>query len=208
MDKVGQQIKQAIRGQGLNMEQAASKLGLSRANFYYHLTKTPPEPEFLQSVKTKLGIDVTITDKTKGTSSIRQIPISDTPVAASPNLSVFQDSHYPTRYLTVPGFEDCDFAKTVYGHSMYPTYENGSLIACKEIKNRKVIRWGEAYYIVTTEYEMLKRLQQSEKKGHVLLCSDNEETRRDGRRKYEPMEISEEEIKKMYMVRLALKPIA
>ncbi len=189
---------------GLNMEQAATKLGLTRANFYYHLTKAPPDVEFLQSVRNKLGIALQ-TNIEEAPS--KPIPFYDMPIAAG-KVQVFNDNPpIPSRYIQVPGFEDCDFSKVVYGHSMYPTYENGCIVACKEIKERSHIRWGEAYYVCWGEYEMLKRLQKGAT-GKVLLCSDNDEKRKDGKKQYEPIEVPAKDITRLYLVRLALKPIA
>src|SRR3546814_3947882 len=39
----------------------------------------------------------------------------------------------------------------IYGDSMYPRFVNGEIIAVKEIANRDVILWGEAYLVVTDE---------------------------------------------------------
>jgi transcriptional regulator with XRE-family HTH domain len=205
------------KGKELSNREIAQQMGWDESMVSKYLlgTRKASKP-FIEKFQEVYGIDLkkntidslrTLTQITDKPSA--PIPFYDKPMAASGGVHIYNDLHNsPTRFIQVPGFEDCDFSKAVFGHSMYPTYENGCIVACREIKNKKEIRWGEAYYIITPEYEMLKRLQQSQRKDHVMLCSDNDELRKDGKKRYEPIEIKETQIKQMFLVRLVIKPIA
>lgn len=135
------------------------------------------------------------------------VPFYDVDVAASAGVEMFNDKNeIPNYHYNVPGFEDCDFAVPVFGHSMYPTYENGTVIMCKKINDKTLIIYGEAYLVVTKDYRMVKRLQKSETKGSVLACSDNEEERDSkGQKKYEPFEIPIDKIIHLYLIKGVIK---
>lgn len=52
----GEELKNAIRGKGMTIEDAASLLGMSRQGLHYNLNKNNIDNDLLQKVKTKLGI--------------------------------------------------------------------------------------------------------------------------------------------------------
>lgn len=135
------------------------------------------------------------------------VPFYDIDVAATAGVEMFNDKkEIPNYHYNIPGFEDCDFAVPVFGHSMYPTYENGTIIMCKKINDKTLIIYGEAYLIVTADYRMVKRLQKSEIKGNVLACSDNEEERnRNGGKKFEPIELPIDKIIHLYLIKGVIK---
>lgn len=53
---IGEQIKLAIRGKGLTMEEAAQKLDMSRATLFTKLKTADKDKEFRQLVQDRLGI--------------------------------------------------------------------------------------------------------------------------------------------------------
>lgn len=64
-------------------------------------------------------------------------------------LHVFQEA--PEYYVNYRPFNDCDAYLPIYGDSMYPRFTSGEIIIVKEVRNRDIIQWGEAYLIVTDE---------------------------------------------------------
>lgn len=136
----------------------------------------------------------------------RKVPYYEIDVSASV-VGVFTDSaiEAPSSELSVPGLEDCDFAVPVYGNSMYPIYENGTIIVCKEIENKQLINYGEVYFIVTRDYRMVKRLQRGNTESTILAESENQEKRPNGKPKYEPLELPVDEILKLYLVKGCVK---
>jgi phage repressor protein C with HTH and peptisase S24 domain len=51
-------------------------------------------------------------------------------------------------YVNYKPFNDCDAYLPVYGDSMYPKYASGEIIAVKEMVNKDIIQWGEAYLVI------------------------------------------------------------
>jgi transcriptional regulator with XRE-family HTH domain len=135
------------------------------------------------------------------------IPVYNLKLSAGPVEMYSDDTENPAFRVNVPGYEDCDFGMFVYGHSMYPTIENGSLILGKRIKDKGIIIWGEMYVVVTQDYRMVKRLQRADKPNMINLLSDNDETRKNGNPKYEVMEIERDKIEKLFLVKGIIKKI-
>lgn len=58
----------------------------------------------------------------------------------------------PEYYVNFRPFNDCDAYLPIYGDSMYPKYASGEIIAVREVFNKEIIQWGEAYLIIADEY--------------------------------------------------------
>lgn len=54
-------------------------------------------------------------------------------------------------YVNFRPFNDCDAYLPIYGDSMYPKYASGEIIAVREVHNKSIIQWGEAYLIIADE---------------------------------------------------------
>lgn len=133
-------------------------------------------------------------------SSFKKIPFYDVDVSAS-SVEMFGAKEIPSLYFAIPGFEDCDFGVPVFGHSMYPTFENGCIVACKIIHDKNLINFGASYLIITEDYRMIKRILKNDMPRAVLAVSDNEEMRKDGKRKFESFEIPLDKIRKLYLIK-------
>ena len=55
-------------------------------------------------------------------------------------------------YVNFRPFNDCDAYLPIYGDSMYPKYASGEIIAVREVINKEIIQWGEAYLVIADEY--------------------------------------------------------
>lgn len=67
-------------------------------------------------------------------------------------LPMFNDNkEIPTFYINYQHFNDCTAYLPVVGDSMYPRYASGEIVAVKEIRNRDIIQWGEAYLVVCND---------------------------------------------------------
>lgn len=152
----------------------------------------------------KQGTLNVVADKETGPytpSRTKGIPMIEAKAAAG-GVVMYQDVNAPIiGYLNIPGFEDCDFALPVWGHSMYPTFENGAWIICKGITNARSIAYGECYYIEWEDYRMVKRLIAGDDDDTVILYSDNETEKIGGRVKYGPIKIKKEEIRKLFLIK-------
>lgn len=52
----GKDLKRAIKAEGLTIEEAATKIGMTRVNLYSYLNRAELEEEFVENVNTKLNI--------------------------------------------------------------------------------------------------------------------------------------------------------
>lgn len=73
-------------------------------------------------------------------------------------------------YLVEAGAE---FLVRTTGNSMYPTYSNGDILACRRVREARNIQWGKVYVIDSEEGPMVKRIQPGDKEESILCHSDN-----------------------------------
>lgn len=225
----GELLRKYLRDQKITQEEFAEKLDLTRQGLGVHFRKEKLSHSFKLQLK---DLGVTIFDKgkdnfTNGSGSANNtttlivsktdhgknkepansegIPIYEVSATAGEMENVSQMPDLPSFHVKVPGYEDCNFGMHVYGHSMYPTIETGSLILCRKVKNKSVIMYGEIYLIRTDDYLMVKRLQKNSQTGHVLCTSDNFEKRSEDYRRFEPFEISIDSIIDLYLVKGIIK---
>lgn len=104
-------------------------------------------------------------------------------VLSSPNIQVMD---YETEQYCIPMFRSAHFLIPVHGDSMYPTYNNGDVVACKRLENWTFFQFGRVYVVNTDQGILIKRVMQGSTSEHLLLCSDN--------KYYQPFEIHLEEL--------------
>lgn len=103
-------------------------------------------------------------------------------------------------HLNLPGSTKNSFALPVYGHSMYPTLENGCWCVLRPLENPQEIVWGEIYYIEWGDYRMFKRLLKAETDDKVILWSDNQLDLINDKPKYSPVTIKKEKIRRLCLL--------
>lgn len=185
------------------MAEAAVKLNMTRQNLSKHLSAEPLSKHFLRQFNEVFPP----ARKATKVSHVQEegVPYYPIDVSAS-NVDIFNDhEEASTMRVVMPGWEDCDMALPVFGHSMYPTFENGTIIGYKRIHDLDVINYGEAYLIITKEQRLLKRIQKGSADSTVLLTSDNDEMRKDGARRYEAWELDRRKIVRLYCVMACAK---
>ncbi|MET1056542.1 MAG: S24 family peptidase [Pedobacter sp.] len=83
----------------------------------------------------------------------------------------------PEYYVNFRPFNDCDAYLPVYGDSMYPKYASGEIIAVREVINKDIIQWGEAYLIIADEYAnnitTVKLLFEHDSNSKIVLRASN-----------------------------------
>ncbi len=134
------------------------------------------------------------------------IPMYNLPAAASV-LEIYNDPNDAKviGHLSIPGTTKDSFALHVYGHSMFPTLENGNWCVLRPIKNIKDILWGEVYFIDYGDYRVFKRLLISDNENEVTLWSDNQSELINGRPKYGAVKIKKSDIRALYLLTEVLK---
>lgn len=191
--------------QALTQREMAALLGMSdRMYAYYEKGDYDGQPARIKKYLDKLAyLKETGTRKKTATvpPAVVGTPVYEIPATAGQMDHISQLPEEPTFRVSIPGYEDCNFGMYVFGHSMYPTIESGSLVLCRKIIDKGVIMYGEIYLVRTADYLMVKRLQKSDRKGHVLCTSDNFEQRSENFRRFEPFDIPIDKILDLYIVK-------
>jgi phage repressor protein C with HTH and peptisase S24 domain len=96
--------------------------------------------------------------------------------------------------MVVPYLVDAgaEFLIRVTGNSMYPTYANGDILACRRVRESRNIQWGKVYVIDSEEGPMVKRIRPSDDEERILCHSDNPD--------YAPFTLRKSEIRSLALV--------
>lgn len=100
-------------------------------------------------------------------------------------------SEFITGYISIPGFRDADYFVNVRGHSAYPKYAQGDMIAIKHI-DMEFIQYGQFYVVVTKQDRVLKKVRKTIDPKILCLKSENPE--------FDDIEIKRTDIKQMFLV--------
>lgn len=77
-------------------------------------------------------------------------------------------------YFNIPTFRGAEFLISVRGDSMMPKYFSGDLLACKQVPlNGIFFQWGQTYVLDTAQGALIKRVEQADEEGSILLVSEN-----------------------------------
>lgn len=108
---------------------------------------------------------------------------------------IFQDEPENIEgYIDVPEFGNLTGYIRVFGNSMYPKYCNGDLVGCRELKNKNIIPYGEAYLVITDEHRMIKYIDSYDHdESKLTLRSEHPD--------YKPFSINRDDIKKLYIIK-------
>lgn len=207
------ELKDFIKLTGLNNGEFAKRVGVSD-NYLSMLIhgKRPISEKFIIKIEDAFrDIDFKNTLKNKelryfnnlkpvSTTNEPTIPYYDIDVSAG-SIEMFEKRENVVERIMVGGFEDCTFAVSVYGESMYPNYASGNIVVCKEIKDKSLILYGESYLIVTEDYRMIKRVAKGDTESSIVLVSDNQELTKAGYLKYQAFTIPKDKIRKLYLVK-------
>lgn len=99
-------------------------------------------------------------------------------------LAKFPNEDKDGKYLgqcemyNIPEFIDkgAQFLIRVSGSSMYPTYSNGDILACRKIDEITSFQWGKVYVLDTVQGPLVKRLMEDKNDESNIIChSDNTE---------------------------------
>ncbi len=133
------------------------------------------------------------------TTSAKKIPyFEDIQVTAGPDFMYDPAAATPSDFIYVPNFEDCDVSFPLWGDSMWPVYQSGQVVLCKEFHDwRDYVPYGEVFLIITENLRTVKYVKKAESKDHLLLVSENKH--------FEPFELPKSKILRMFFVKGAIK---
>jgi transcriptional regulator with XRE-family HTH domain len=111
-----------------------------------------------------------------------------------------QEISAPSEYIdTGDWFREATAAIRHYGDSMVE-YHPGSILALKEVRERRLIVWGKDYVIETSEYRLTKRVQRGINEEYIRAYSSNTETYPDGQLVHEYLDIAWKDIRRIFLV--------
>lgn len=147
-----------------------------------------------------LGKDHTREGESNGTGSM-MIPFFDAVAVGGFGIIADQSPVKKPVRMVNPGtfFRNAEGALQITGHSMFPKYPSGCIVAYK-IASLSLILWGEDYVIelATDRRLILKRIEKSDLKDHVKAVSYN--VNKDNKYVYDPIDIPRSEISRIFMV--------
>ncbi|PRY51493.1 helix-turn-helix protein [Arcticibacter pallidicorallinus] len=207
MDDFRSQLRSKRRGAELTQEELGKLVGVSKAAIsQFEKGTISPQPEVLHKLEETLDTKFTLTEKLndhtlQSKAEGDYIPMYNAPAAAS-GVEIYNDtqSGKVIGYMSFPGITKGSFALPVYGNSMNPTLVNGCWTVLRPIENKNAIIWGEVYYIEWENYRMYKRLLLADNEDEVILWSDNQEEKINGRPIHSPILIKKVEIFKLCLV--------
>lgn len=204
MSIVGENIKRLREARNLTQEQLAAKSGVKRTSITtYETTEHQPSIETAKKLCRVFGISVE--DLFTSDLAIKKIKVTEgqerhpKPIynveGTAGALVVFQQEkpEFIEGYIDIPQFQDCDFYIKVFGNSMYPKYCNGDLVACRELKDRNIIPYGEAYLIITQEHRMIKYIDGSKNGKELVLRSEHPD--------FKPFPLNRKDILFLYVIK-------
>jgi len=198
MAVIGDEIKKFRELKKLTQSQLANEVGESQPTVGgWEKGRTKPSVEQIQKIADALKIDVidligSLKKENKGIEFYSDIDVT------GGNDNLFDDGRtLPTGYIHIPNFEDCDKAFPLYGDSMYPKYQAGQIILCKEFTEwRDFVPYGEVFLIITDSLRMVKYVKKASTMENYLLVSENEH--------FEDFEVPKHRIQRMFLVKGAI----
>ncbi|NDV96481.1 hypothetical protein D0T84_16390 [Dysgonomonas sp. 521] len=150
--------------------------------------------------------DVRVVSESNNSYERKLIPFFDGIVEAGTQTVANMDGTYPTEMVDAGDFfQDATAVMAVHGDSMLPDYKPGSLVALKEVYDKRQVIPGQDYVIETSEFRVIKRIQSNlEDRTSWLACSTNEEVWEQGimkgRQIHEPFPVFIDDVRKLYLV--------
>ena len=193
----GEILKKAVRSAGMTVQDAANKLGMSRQMLYIYYKIGELEPDLLQNVREKLGIDLhNVKENVIQSPSVQYQSIDKVVVAQNKNRrkgtglipfynadfmagiaeTYYEDETiYPEYYMDVPEFYGC-MAFRAYSDSMESKIRSGNILFGTKLDDwRSHLEFGQIYGITCTDgRRYLKYIRRNlMNEDYFLLKSEN-----------------------------------
>lgn len=149
--------------------------------FQYSKEKERIASERLERIKkytSKLKGENVLVAETEHTFNFRtseevSLPMLPVHAAAGVFTGDVQVMEYECERYVVPMFREATFLIPVLGDSMYPTYNNGDVIACRKLDSWSFFQFGKVYVIYTSQGVLVKRIKEGSNENSILIISDN-----------------------------------
>lgn len=200
-------IKELRDRLGVSQEKLANMLGVhTRTIQNWEAGGKIPNAKHAILHRIEMGetLELRVTDDTQqGKSERKLIPFYDDPISIGGierERASDESIISPSEYIDIGDwFRDATAALRHYGDSM-KEYPPGCILTLKEVKERRLIVWGNDYTIETPEYRITKKVQRGDTTDAIRAYSTNEDTYKDGRLVHEPIDVLWNDIRRIFLV--------
>lgn len=173
---------------GLKQKDAALRIGVSTQTFNnWMFREVFPDFDYLQKLAEVLNtttnelIDnkeateplLNYKNKSSNNSSDRIPLYTEEPSTNRLNFWTDETTEDPKDFIIIPGLK-ADFIFVYYGSGMEPSISNGDWIALRRINDYSFFNFGEIHLIITEEQVLVRTIRKGNKKGTLLLTSEND----------------------------------
>jgi len=197
----GEDVKKILTANGITQQSVADMLGISRANLNGMLGKDDIRTGLLEDISRVTGIPLEsfLIGPRGAVSFEKEIQPNTVPLlpifAQAGSLTGWSEGIEEVKCeRVISPVNDVDMAVHIYGESMYPDIQNGSVVYVRKINPRAFIEWGRAYILDTVNGPLLKYLTPGSDEDHIRCVSANHDPM------YAPFEVAKEDILGVYRV--------
>ncbi len=192
-------LEKVIKWTGLSVNSFARAVGLNRAENLYQIKKgnngISRDLAFLISAKyPQISKGWILTGEgnmfTSDSMHVSSIPYYDMDVM---KLVRNPEEYQTKKFMSVPMFEDADFAAVYYGEGMPSDIPSGSTVVLKR-ETAETIVPGRAYVVVGDKLSLLRYVRRDEDSSRLRLVAQD-------RSMYDDVCMDETQIKDLYVVR-------
>ena len=197
----GEDVKKILAGNGITLRILAERLGTTPQNVSNLLSKEDIRTGLLEDISKVTGIP--LESFLIGPRGAIQFT-NDAEPNTVPLLPIFAQAGSLTGWSegveeskcerVISPVQDVDMAVHIYGESMYPDIQNGSVVYVRRINPRAFIEWGRAYILDTVNGPLLKYLTPGSDEEHIRCVSANHDPM------YAPFEVAKEDVLGIYRV--------
>ena len=197
----GEDVKKILAGNGITLRILAERLGTTPQNVSNLLSKEDIRTGLLEDISKVTGIP--LESFLIGPRGAIQFT-NDAEPNTVPLLPIFAQAGSLTGWSegieevkcerVISPVQDVDMAVHIYGESMYPDIQNGSVVYVRRINPRAFIEWGRAYILDTVNGPLLKYLTPGSDDEHIRCVSANHDPM------YAPFEVAKEDVLGIYRV--------
>ena len=177
----------------LNQEQIAEKLGVSRPYISEIINgRAPFNDKLRENIAAVFPLDnMSYQAVANEPNTVPLLPI----FAQAGSLTGWSEGIEEVKCeRVISPVQDVDMAVHIYGESMYPDIQNGSVVYVRRINPRAFIEWGRAYILDTVNGPLLKYLTPGSDEDHIRCVSANHDPM------YAPFEVAKEDVLGVYRV--------
>lgn len=205
--KIAREIKDYLVEKGLTMTEVAARLGCSQQAVSNQLSGRKIGENVARKWAEEFGFNVVYLMTGEGSligSGVSKLEVVAGTPHTVPLLPIFAQAGSLTGWSegveeakcerVISPVQDVDMAVHIYGESMYPDIQNGSVVYVRRINPRAFIEWGRAYILDTVNGPLLKYLTPGSDEEHIRCVSANHDPM------YAPFEVAKEDVLGIYRV--------